>query len=206
MPYKDSIRATWTCVDCGVQIHTSTAKRCRSCAGRQRERRRPALSDEAFFARRVIRFWDRVDRTGSCWLWRGYKPSDGYGRVSWGPRRGSAWLTHRVAWELTNGPIPHGLAVLHNCPSGDNPACVNPAHLWLGTQAENLIDMRKKGRAPKRRSSTEYGSKLVAEDVRLIRRLAQERRQSFSSLALRFGVHPFTIANVVHRRTWRHIA
>jgi hypothetical protein len=55
-------------------------------------------------------------------------------------------LAHRFAWEIAKGPIPDGLGVLHNCPGGDNPACVNVAHLWLGTQAENMADMAAKGR------------------------------------------------------------
>jgi hypothetical protein len=89
------------------------------------------------------RFWAKVKKGESCWLWAAWRLPSGYGQIRAGERLLRA---HRVAWELTNGPIPDGLCVLHNCPGGDNPACVNPAHLWLGTNAENTHDMVAKGR------------------------------------------------------------
>jgi hypothetical protein len=74
------------------------------------------------------RFWSKVRKTESCWLWTGAGGGH-YGRLV---RGGRLDLSHRVSWELHNGPIPDGLFVLHNCPGGDTPACVNPDHLWLG--------------------------------------------------------------------------
>lgn len=98
-------------------------------------------SPEAYRAAQAPRFWLRVDRSGDCWRWTGTHKATGYGRLSWGGRRAAP--AHRVAWELTHGVIPDGVHVLHRC---DNPTCVNPAHLFLGTHADNMSDRREKGR------------------------------------------------------------
>jgi HNH endonuclease len=89
------------------------------------------------------RLWSKIaiDRKTGCHVWMGHQ-QNGYGRfiVKWGQTR----LVHRLVWELTNGPIPGGLHVLHRC---DNPLCCNPDHLYLGTHAENMADKVRKGRA-----------------------------------------------------------
>ena len=92
------------------------------------------------------RFWEKVLKTESCWIWVGCKQS-GYGFIF------GVGGAHRAAWKLLRGEIPDGMEVLHNCPGGDNPACVNPAHLWLGTHADNMRDMKEKGRGRGRCSS-----------------------------------------------------
>lgn len=88
------------------------------------------------------RLWRKVVRgqPDTCWLWKGSRDKGGYGRILHGKRIDSA---HRVAWTVTNGPVPDGLWVLHRC---DNPACVNPSHLFLGTRTDNVRDMFVKGR------------------------------------------------------------
>lgn len=94
------------------------------------------------------RFWSKVDRGGgpdACWLWTAHKTRGGYGQLRVDGHQATA---HRVSWELAHGPIPpghgyHGTCVLHRC---DNPPCCNPSHLFLGTNADNMADMKAKGR------------------------------------------------------------
>jgi HNH endonuclease len=91
----------------------------------------------------ATRFWAKVARGESCWLWLGYCKPNGYGSIGLGGRAEGKDYAHRVAWRLAYGAIPDGLYVCHRC---DTPACCRPDHLWLGTHAENLGDMRAKGR------------------------------------------------------------
>lgn len=98
-----------------------------------------------------IRFWKRVNKTASCWEWQGARNKTGYGTVCFNYK---TWRTHRYAWHITYGSIPVNLCVLHHC---DNPPCVNPDHLWLGTHADNVRDRENKGRGvyPKGRRKNE---------------------------------------------------
>lgn len=86
-------------------------------------------------------FWEKVEKTGGCWLWRGATNPKGYGRTGVGSHRSA--LAHRLSWNLAHGQIPAGLFVLHRC---DTPGCVRPDHLFLGTAADNTADMIRKGR------------------------------------------------------------
>lgn len=104
------------------------------------------------------RFWQRVEKGDACWTFQGSRSAFGHGRLKF---RGRYTFAHRVAWILTNGPIPEGLLVCHTC---DNPPCVRPDHLFLGTQADNLADMVAKGRSL-RKPDCKRGHPLVGDNV-----------------------------------------
>ena len=135
----------------------------------------------------------RRDEDG-CWRWQGYKDSSGYGRIYAGG--GKQTGAHRVAWSLANNmPIPDGLFVMHSC---DNPSCVNPKHLSVGTHNDNMRDMTTKGRAYR---SYGRGSKLSAEQILEIRRSTLSEKL----LGLSYGVNRATIGRILRRESWTHI-
>lgn len=100
-----------------------------------------ACANKARHSPPETRFWDFVDKTDGCWVWRGSK-TNGY-RYGFFKKHGKVVQSHRYSWEMSFGAIPAGLKVLHRC---DNPPCVNPSHLFLGTQKDNIHDMIRKGR------------------------------------------------------------
>jgi hypothetical protein len=170
----------------------------------------------------VACFWSKVNRgtDDDCWEWTGTRSPRwrGYGRVSSGPHRGM--LAHRLAYALAVGPIPEGLLVCHHC---DNRPCCNPAHLFLGTEADNTQDCIKKGRFiypppvgaahphysvlyPERvlRGEKITTSKLKPDQVREIKD-ASSRGALSKDLAAQYGVAKSTISSIINNRWWRHI-
>ena len=148
------------------------------------------------------RFWPKVNKTETCWLWIAAKKEFGYGVIGCPDRRGRTIRAHRVSWELANGKIPEGMFVLHKC---DVPSCVNQDHLFLGTRQENVDDMVSKGRQARignGRAEASPNSKLCWKDVREIRQRYSER-ETLVSIARSFSMNPATIAQIVKRKTWK---
>lgn len=147
------------------------------------------------------RFWLRVDRNGpnGCWLWTAGMFSDGYGAFSIGRKPHKA---HRVAWELANGPIPLGMVMCHRC---DTPACVNPAHLFPGTWAENSHDRDAKGRTSRISGSDRWSSKLTEAAVLAIRTRYATGGVTQQALADEYGVSFQLISLIVNRKIWTHL-
>lgn len=152
----------------------------------------------------VDRFWEKVDRSGDCWIWQGSLTRAGYGHMGTGGRAEPNIYAHRLAWELLRGPIPPGMEVCHDCPGGDNRACVNPAHLFLGTHLDNMGDMTMKGRGANGESLPQ--AKLTEDNVRAIRARYARGDIPMSALAREYGVSESTILRVVRRIDWRHVA
>jgi hypothetical protein len=145
------------------------------------------------------RFWEKVDKSDGCWLWTGATSDRGYGSVNTGGRHGPTRSTHRVAWELTHGPIPKGMVVCHSC---DNPPCVRPDHLFLGTQRANLRDAAAKNRTM--RGEDHVFHRLTEAQVLAIRRRHAEGT-SQADLAREYGLHHQHVRNIVVGRNWRHL-
>lgn len=145
------------------------------------------------------RFWPKV-RGGApdeCWEWQASRTPGGYGRIGCGDRVGGWAAAHRVSWELHHGPIPSGLLVLHRC---DNPPCVNPAHLFLGTHADNGADRDAKGRRNDARGERHASARLTVEQVREIR--AQLGDVPKKELARRYGVRYQSIQAIASGKSW----
>jgi hypothetical protein len=172
------------------------------------------------------RFWEKVDKsagTDGCWPWTGSLDRYGYGKIK---RHGARVQTgtHRISYELCIGPIPEGLCVCHRC---DVPACVNPAHLFLGTRSDNTRDMVSKKRDsrhthPERyprgdehqarkhpeylaRGEKHWCAKLTETQVREIRFRYEHGETNKSELGRQYKVRPSVIHNIIQRHIWKHV-
>lgn len=142
------------------------------------------------------RFWGKVQKSEGCWTWNGGRDAQGYGAFK-ATRMEKA---HRYSWELHFGKIENGLLVLHRC---DNPPCVRPDHLFLGTHNENMADMVAKGR--NRRGERQHMAKLTARDVREIR-VAIEQGETHEAIAARYGVCRANVSQIACGNIWKHVA
>lgn len=152
------------------------------------------------------RFWEKVDIPHGgfgCWEWNAARNARGYGVFSL-PNKGGPWrnkLSHRFSFELCHGTIPEGLYICHHC---DNPSCVNPSHLFAGTQKDNARDRDQKGRGvfvPPQKGEAHPNAKLTQEQVVAIR--ADTR--TLTEIAKDYDVTNHAIHRIRTRKTWRHV-
>lgn len=143
----------------------------------------------------VHRFWSKVQLAGDddCWLWMAAKNQFGYGTILW---EGKPRKAHRVSYFLEHGKFDPKLDVCHTC---DNPACVNPKHLFLGTAQVNIDDMMRKGR---QRSGTQRLTPAQVEEIRAKHRAAQGKYGTLARLGREYGVTRNCIWMVVHEYNW----
>ena len=157
-----------------------------------------------------------VNHETGCWFWTGCCNRSGYGMITISSKLCKiVSYVHRVMWEEKFGKIPDGLYVCHHC---DNPPCINPDHLFLGTHQDNMDDGKKKGRFASGERHYQFGhperffrgenngmSKLTEQDVRDIRRKFKVPGILLRHLAEEYKVHLRTIQNVVNYNTWKHV-
>lgn len=148
------------------------------------------------------RFWDKVNKKTAteCWEWTASKDYCGYGRFVF---RDSLLSAHRVSWEIHNGKILNGFHVLHKC---DNPGCVNPTHLFLGTHQDNMNDRGAKNRAKggKRLGEKNGASRFKESDIIAIRALSKQGIKQ-KEIAQQFGTTQSVISAIINRKYWTHI-
>ena len=133
------------------------------------------------------KFWSKVDKSGECWVWTGTLTPKGYGQLWWKKN----WRAHRFVWLLTYNYLFPELNVCHRC---DNRACVNPAHLFLGTHKDNRVDCVLKDR---------HYHKLTKRHVRLLRKMHDTGKYGKRELARIFGVAYGTAWQILDNRIWK---
>ena len=141
----------------------------------------------------IERFWGKVDKSGECWEWIAHKSHNGYG-IFWFD--GKNVRAHRFVLSLYDVDIPDGMCALHHC---DNPSCVNPDHLYVGSPQQNIRDMVKRGRQNK--GEGHNLTSFTEDDVRKIRKTEGPHQE----VAEMFGVTDATICKIKLRQTWAHV-
>jgi len=195
---------TYHCKKCGeekpkeLMCGTRTDAQCRSCKAIYKKQwylarstsvtRRNVSPDASIMDRLRIRTSNMED-PAACWLWQGSRIcGDSYGHLT---IKGQQYLTHILMWEQFHGPVPDGLLVLHNCPDFDKRHCINPAHLWLGTQSDNMKDAYKKGQ--------KIAHRLLSDaDIVTIHALAKMPDMTQTAIARMFHVSQSHVSNIIH--------
>lgn len=201
------------CVTCGANflINDKDARMgAKNCSWECRKQHWEKLKS----GRLIERFWSKVNKNGPtmphmdtpCWVWTASKSNKGYGQFGFKPKNIGA---HRFAYTITCGNIPDDVMVLHRC---DNPPCVRPDHLFLGTHGDNIRDMIAKGRnwqktQPQKicHGERHHLSKLTVEAVKSIRQLHASGGMTVRQIAVQHGVSEGCAQSIVHRRTWKDV-
>lgn len=160
----------------------------------------------------IDKFQQRIIKTDGCWTWKGAKNLKGYGHL-W--VKGKNIGAHRISYMLYKGDIPNGMVICHRC---DNPTCVNPDHLFLGTQKDNISDRDQKGHTAKgdrsgkktkperiARGENNGSTKLTTHDVLTIRDLWDRRKFSQRAIGRMYDIHHDTVWRIVNRKNWDHV-
>jgi hypothetical protein len=170
-------------------------------------------------ARQIRNFWNKVNKTNSCWIWKAGFCSSGYGKFG---TNGKTWRAHKLSFLMNGGILTdEKFYVLHNCPNGDNRLCVNPDHLWAGNPSDNIQDMLKKGRGNfargensgmrKHPESIKWGTqhpnaKLTEEKVIKIKKeLISHNCRTLKAIADENGIHYVQIGQIRLGRAWAHV-
>lgn len=148
----------------------------------------------------IKRFLSYVSiQPNGCHLWTGATRQSGKYGVFWDGKKYVS--SHRFAWEVANGEIPTGKLILHKC---DVPSCVNPAHLYAGTQSENILDAVSRGRLNRTtRARGERSGRAILSEQQAVEILASKER--IATLAKRYGVHWMTIKAIISGKSWKHL-
>lgn len=141
-------------------------------------------------------FWSNVNKTDGCWEWKRAKNKRGYGVYSFENKK---QLTHRLSYMFTHGELPSSILVCHKC---DNPKCVNPDHLFAGTQTDNMNDMVIKGSG-----RNNYNRKISIEDIKIIRAKYPHcpKDGTVKELAKKYGINESSMTKIINRKTYKHI-
>ena len=147
---------------------------------------------------RMDKSYDSIPYDG-CWIWNKHLASNGYGRMRY---NGKMQQAHRVMYEVKKGPIPKGMNVLHKCDVKD---CINPDHLFLGTQKDNMKDMYDKGRANPPKGESHPHAKVTDERVRNMRALARSGELTVKEIAGIHGISACQTYKILAGEGWKHV-
>lgn len=147
----------------------------------------------------LTRFWAKVEKRASCWTWTGATKQGGYGKVT---LRQTQWLASRLSWVIHHGSIPDGMDICHHC---DNPTCVNPKHLFLGTRRDNMQDAKRKGRIKWPISVGSENGRAYLHEMTVRRILLLRGAVSARKVAEWAQTSKENVECIWARRSWKHI-